>query len=842
MESSVFISANLHRLKALPLYSRKPETEAFKEAPLRVLVTRLSKFRDVERSTAHRFLEREVLAAVPGAFVDFSFFPEAPDLKLLLKSGVPPLHGIRSWHAASDFDLILVSCSFVLELPNLPWLLARSGLGVWASERGPEGPSILYGGSNAMASGALFREGGAAMYDMVPDAMHFGEGEGMAGAAARAFLESGSKAEALDRVAELEGFLVAGRVAGRVAAEGLARKRVVRDLGSIDGGSSAGHPLNGEEAGTVRLEISRGCPAFCSFCFESWDRKPYRELPLSLLLERARALKAATGASTIELSSFNFNSHPDILPLILALNRLFRQVNFMSQRLDYLGERSGLLEAELAAGKRSFTLGVEGVSEAVRRRFNKAIPEASLRAVLASLHVPQVREIKLFYVLSGDEGEGDIAELFAFMDWLKGFRDGLRSAPRILVSVNLLTRMPSTPEAKGPLRLIEAEWQPLIEGARRAVQAAGFEFRMAADFDEFAVGQALALAPFAPVALDALIARGAYYDEGLRGASWPDLEAALRTAGLLSPEALSGDLSGSGLPVAMGIGDGFLERAANASRSGAELGRCHGADCLGCGACAGEDERAMARGLASGAQSSRNSPRAFAQEISSLLREKDRARPLIFGVEVPEGLSGAHPALLGAELLKGLCRALPEALDAVLEVKEIVFSSYEAAFGPWWGLSYAAAYCLEPEALRDVLSRNTEALAARGFCLLDGPEAEGLARSIEAGSLPSLRYSGECTMPKALFSEPAKALSAWLAENHLPATMRRAGSGAVFDLSPKALKKKTLFSASIKDAGEAWLFRFEADGRYSPKPFLERAGESGAWRLASTRIGAIRPL
>ena len=38
--------------------------------------------------------------------------------------------------------------------------------------------------------------------------------------------------------------------------------------------------LNSPEAHTAHLQITYGCPAFCSFCFEAYDRKPYREIPL----------------------------------------------------------------------------------------------------------------------------------------------------------------------------------------------------------------------------------------------------------------------------------------------------------------------------------------------------------------------------------------------------------------------------------------------------------------------------------------------------------------------------------------------------------------------------------
>ena len=74
-------------------------------------------------------------------------------------------------------------------------------------------------------------------------------------------------------------------------------------------------------------------------------------------------LKAETGADTLEIESFNFNTHTAIAALLLALNRLFHRVNLMSQRVDILARTPGLLDLEIAADKRSYTLGIEGISE-----------------------------------------------------------------------------------------------------------------------------------------------------------------------------------------------------------------------------------------------------------------------------------------------------------------------------------------------------------------------------------------------------------------------------------------------------------------------------------------------
>jgi hypothetical protein len=144
----------------------------FEDAPYRVLIVRLSPLRDVDRSLPHRFLFHEVRRALPGAYVDMAFFPPGG-----AQDSRHPLTGICSRRPARDFDLILVSNAYILELLNLPYLLLRSGIPLFAGERGEDDPVVLLGGSNAMAAQAVIREDG----DALADGIFFGEGEGRVG-------------------------------------------------------------------------------------------------------------------------------------------------------------------------------------------------------------------------------------------------------------------------------------------------------------------------------------------------------------------------------------------------------------------------------------------------------------------------------------------------------------------------------------------------------------------------------------------------------------------------------------------------------------------------------------
>ena len=89
-----------------------------------------------------------------------------------------------------------------------------------------------------------------------------------------------------------------------------------------------------ESLGTGSVQISNGCPCFCAFCAESWERKPYRERSLSKLLEALRSAKAHQGLDTINFLSFNFNTHAELYPMILSFYEEMANVSLKSQRFE----------------------------------------------------------------------------------------------------------------------------------------------------------------------------------------------------------------------------------------------------------------------------------------------------------------------------------------------------------------------------------------------------------------------------------------------------------------------------------------------------------------------------
>lgn len=824
------------------------------EAKGRYLIVRLSPLRDMVSSTGHLFLHgllREALGS--GPYIDFAFFPSRPDRKELSGRGLPYLYGTFGLRGAEDYSAVLVSCSYALELVNLPCLLLNSGIPLRSSERraprsdGRPWPLIILGGSNALASQSLIFPDG----DSFVDGIFFGEGESGGSALVRAMAESEglTPAERALRIAgATESFWPSGA---------LYRDTRVR-VATFRGGPGRSTPVdryplfNTEQASTTRIQLSFGCPSTCSFCFEGWEHKPYREIPKAAILENARSLARNTGANTLELYSFNFNAHTDAAELILELNRIFERVNMMSQRADLLVTTPGLLELELAAEKNSFTLGVEGVSGGMRAYYSKGLTDKLLNRLLERLLGFRIRELKLFYILAGVETEADILEFESFCAFLAGLRSAQDSGLRVLFSFGYLVRMPFTPLRGTRLCLDRPRLESLAGRIKGIVEKSGFEFRLASDWDEYVVDQMLVLGPYETAyALERAAREGSLYDLSTEGTVRLELEKVIRGTGGLEKGGLTGPFleeKRADYPYALGfldtaVGPEYLEKRRDLALRRIDGGSCMaGFDpgeteglCQGCGACSAEAERdALVR--------HRILPMGYRriEELGELVKAKRRMRPRYIRARLPQALSGATREFLDAWLLRSAFSRRAELVGKLFRVEEAVWAS-----PPWrdrmgsgvTGECVLALYGLErrgesweprleDDAFRKAADALSEALGceARSFDLAEEPSVSDVAVSI--------------TLNRAEGSEELRERArSYLASLKLNAIEKKTEGGRLFEIASKDRKKRVLSGLRLQEgAGTAPRLLLEGGSKLDISPLFPRPEDRALARIQVDRL------
>lgn len=808
------------------------DNDTLPQAPasaLKVLVVRLSPAEDVEESISHLVLARELVTVLGPVLVDLAFMPGRQDRRVLAGAGLPPFVGCRSFLPPGAFDLIMVSCSYVPELANLSFLLESAGLPLRALDRaGDDWPLVLLGGAAALMSQAALG---------LVDALYTAEFELVSRDLARVLQAPASSPmpepgpqRAAVRQAWREGLRQQPGMAwldsaGIIRGSGVARPEAVP--GAFAPGGPGLPVLNNPHAGTVRLLISLGCPFRCSFCFEGAVRKPYGELDLSSLAGGAARLRRQTGAHSVDLLSFNFNTHRSIMPLMAELLAIYPFVHLMSQRLDILYRNPELLQAQLLCGKRSFTLGIEGVSARMRRFFRKDLAEDSVRGIVGQLLQAGAREIKCFYIISGHETEADLDEFQAFVRHCQAERQRLGNKATLLYSFGYLAVMPHTPLSRLPVRLDPAAFRAVHARVQAIAAAEGAECRLAFDEASWLTGQVLSLAgqSLAAELLHSLHRQGLRFDDTLDPAALAlvrrQLPAGAQAAGSWQPEAVH-PLEGFCPPQVLANRDaGWAavqpELAGTyppASQPGSQPGS-QADNRRPAGASVPEPDRPAGR-------SARLAADARALETIRGLEVRRRQLPhLLVRLCLPRGLAGACKEW-GEAWVSRRILALPDG-EALLRASDVWQESRDrAGLIPWWWGHNIYDLTLregsDPAAWAAGLATglaDLEPWCLPGFAPQD---LKGLVCRLD---LPLTLWTGQ---PDTVRERQLQAgLQRALAAHHVPATLQRLPGGFRYAVAPKAARKALVRELTVWTRAEGWQLALAGQPRLDVRDFLKQA-------------------
>jgi hypothetical protein len=251
--------------------------------------------------------------------------------------------------------------------------------------------------------------------------------------------------------------------------------------------------------------------------------------------------------------------------------------------------RPELLDIEILSGKRTYTIGVEGISDRMRRYLHKSLSEKELLVSLEHIYSRKPRQLKLFYIITGLENENDKKEFKDFIKKLKLLKNNLSPGCRSIMSFGLLSNLPFTPLQFAPT-IIDPESIKNIKGdIKRDCETNNFEFRMAQDVDEFLISQHIVLAGFE--CFDVILRsanNGGYFDGEQIIGDKHALILALRAASGASINGLKDESYTFPFENIKGTPSrSFLFRMFNESRNFKDTGYCLSGkgECIGCGGC-----------------------------------------------------------------------------------------------------------------------------------------------------------------------------------------------------------------------------------------------------------------
>mgnify|MGYP001626140599 CR=1 FL=1 len=341
-----------------------------------------------------------------------------------------PVRGALTGRKLKDFDLLLASANYELDIVYLVKLLSEAGITPSAEGRSMK-PLIVIGGLAAMSNPEPFLE--------VADGVFVGDGEILLQRVVRSVsLLPDKPVDFLDSIGD-----------GIYTGSSITRKVYVEDLNSsihptMEIRSRTSEPVYGEG---YYLELSRGCRWLCKFCLEGFSMYPYRFRGLTTvkkLIEEGLKYVPKKRVVIYSLSPFD---HPDIRNLLASLSSDGVDFSLPSIRWDTL--RVEDLDLIANSTQRTLTLAPETASPAISCSIGKCFDPGRF-SELAISALERGFDLKL-YLMVGLPNEKD-EDLLAGLNMVKVLSShASKLGRRISVSLNPLVPKPHTPLQDHPM-------------------------------------------------------------------------------------------------------------------------------------------------------------------------------------------------------------------------------------------------------------------------------------------------------------------------------------------------------------------------------------------------------
>jgi radical SAM superfamily enzyme YgiQ (UPF0313 family) len=335
-----------------------------------------------------------LLNRMPDVVCERAFLPEDEDKAELERTG-RPLVSFETGTPLREFDVVAFSVSFENDYRHVLQVLRLAGIPLRASDRGPRDPLVVLGG----AAMFLNPEPLAAFADLVA----VGEGEPMVPRMMEGLLGASDPRTGLESLPPQDGFYVPSRYEvryhedGTVAGyDGPGRVRRQRGWpGATWFPESVILTPHTEMSMKYMVEISRGCPCMCRFCWAGYNYLPVRGFTRSELVARAREVRGLT--RRIGLVSTAVCDHPEIEGIVDDLAAMDYEVSVASLRLDDLTPDFVFKLAD--TGVQGLTLAPECGSDRMRRILNKQFTNEEILDKATWIFENGIQNLKLYYMV-----------------------------------------------------------------------------------------------------------------------------------------------------------------------------------------------------------------------------------------------------------------------------------------------------------------------------------------------------------------------------------------------------------------------------------------------------------
>ncbi len=395
-----------------------------------------------EIGTLMRRAEREVVLCYPnsyrvaGSSLGFQVIYRALNSRdevachraVLEDSRPKPARSLEFAKELADYDAILVSIAYELDLVNLVHLLDDAGIPPLARDRGPQYPPIIVGGplttSNVLPLGPF------------ADVVVMGEADESVFTLLDWFEAGLDKAAILHAAQDVAGFWIPDTQGDAVPNQISVEAHCLPALGQW-------RSPQAEFKDMMLLEASRGCPRFCKFCVVRAPVAPMRDPAL----ERVIAALDRPEYQEAPRVGFVGAAVSDWAPIKDALRAALergKQIGISSLRADRLDEDDEFVDLLWQGGYRTMTVASDAPSQRMRGKMMKGLRERHLMGAAEQARRVGMRSFKMYVIIGlPDETDADIAELIDF---------GQRLSKRMSTTITLSPFVPKlhTPLAEAP--------------------------------------------------------------------------------------------------------------------------------------------------------------------------------------------------------------------------------------------------------------------------------------------------------------------------------------------------------------------------------------------------------
>ena len=350
------------------------------------------------------------------------------------------------------FGCVAFSVSFEEDYVNLLAMLRRAGIPMRRRDRDPSHPLVVMGGSCAMINPLPMSE--------FVDVFALGAVENLLPALQPLLEEEPRREAVLERLAATPGFYVPAHhrpeedpelqsVTGKLRKLELSEEQMRRP-GFLP--TSAIVTPRTEFADKFLVEMSRGCPEKCRYCWATFGMGTFRWHPADFILgslERARRVTDQLGFVATAVGD-----HPEIERILDQARLLGFRTSVSSIRIPAVTEP--VLAALHGSGDRSITLAPETGSDGLRAKMGKPVTNALLLEKIRLIFAAGFTQLKLYFIVGQpEETEEDV---HAIVDLGRQAREIMLAEARrtgaighVHLGVSVLVPKPFTPWQRVPL-------------------------------------------------------------------------------------------------------------------------------------------------------------------------------------------------------------------------------------------------------------------------------------------------------------------------------------------------------------------------------------------------------